>query len=89
MAILDEELQLSRAQLALDAMAIGRALFDRDAEEARFRTHLVLDHAELHGYPDVCRAADIVASLLRGSQTTVVPGIGRALLSLSCAIDAV
>lgn len=87
MEIVDEELQLARAQMAMDALAIGRALLDGDADEARFRTHLVHGLATRQGFPNVAALADGVMRLLARSETTVVPGIGRALLALLGAID--
>ncbi|QDE39883.1 hypothetical protein FIV34_12005 [Luteibacter pinisoli] len=88
MAHVDEETILTRAHLALEAAAIGHALLDADAEEARFRTHLVMKQALDTGLGDVARAARAIAWLLRGSDTVAVPGIGRALLALSDTIDA-
>lgn len=89
MNTVDEELLLSRATLAMDAMAIGQALLDADPDEARFRTHLVMRQALDAGFGDVAHAARGIAWLLRGSDTVAMPGIGRALLNLSDAIDAV
>jgi hypothetical protein len=89
MAPVDEELQLCRAHLAMDAMAIGRALLDGDVEEAQFRTHLVRDEASRRGFVGITAATDHVMKLLAGADTAAVPGIGRALLTLSGAIDRV
>jgi hypothetical protein len=87
MAHVDEELQLCRARLAMDAMEIGRALLEGDVEEARFRTHLVHGDASRHDLVEVTNMADRVMRLLIGADTAVVPGIGRALLALLGAID--
>lgn len=89
MNAVEEERLLTRAGLALDAMAVAQALLDADVEEARFRTHLVLKDAVDAGLNDVAHAARGIAWLLRGSPTVAVTGIGRALLVLSDAIDAV
>jgi hypothetical protein len=89
MNAVEEERLLTRAGLALDAMAVAQALLDADAEEARFRTHLVLKYALEAGFEDVAHAARGVAWLLKDSPTVAVPGIGRALLVLTDAIDAV
>jgi hypothetical protein len=89
MAMIDEELILSRAQFALEAMAIGQSLLDRDLQEAGFRTHLILAHASQQGYEGVMHAARLVAALLKDAEPVIIPGIGRALLNLSDAIDAI
>jgi hypothetical protein len=89
MEIVDEEIQLARAQMAMDAMAIGHALLESDAEEARFRTHLVHGMASRQGFVQIAAAANGVMRLLTRSETTVVSGIGRALLALLGAIDRV
>lgn len=89
MNTVDEDLLLTRASLAVDAMAVAQALLDADPEEARFRTHLVMRQALEAGCDDVAHAARGTAWLLGGSGTVAVPGIGRALLRLSDAIDAV
>jgi hypothetical protein len=89
MDVIDEERQLARAQMAMDAMAIGHALLDSDADEARFRTHLVHGVASRHGFVQIAAAANGVSRLLSRSEVTVIPGIGRALLALLGAIDRV
>ncbi|UPG88323.1 hypothetical protein L2Y96_12920 [Luteibacter aegosomaticola] len=88
MSHVDEDLLLTRARLAVDAMAVGTALLNTDVEEARFRTHLVLKYALEAGFEDVAHAARGMAWLMKDSPTVAVPGIGRALLRLTDAIDA-
>jgi hypothetical protein len=89
MATIDEDILLARAQLAIDAMAISRAMLDRDFDEARFRAHLVLCEASTMGLPAVGASAQKILDVLGPLGTAPAPGIGRALLELSGAIDAV
>lgn len=88
MNTVDGDILLTRASLATDAIALGRALLDADPDEARFRTHLVMRQAIEAGLDDVAHATRGIAWLLKDRATTAVPGIGRALLSLSDAIEA-
>lgn len=85
----DEDLLLTRAGVALDAMAMGQALLDAVVGEARFRTHLVVKGAIEAGFDEVVDAARGVEWLLKGARTVAVAGIGLAVLRLSDAIDAV
>lgn len=81
MATIDTETVITRARLALDASAVGRALLEDDAEEARFRAHLIRTQALDLELDDVANAALRVIALLPPNRGPMA-GIGRALLHL-------
>lgn len=82
MATLDENTILTRAQLALDATAIGQAMLDGDIEEARFRAHFLRTQAADLGLDDVANAALRVITFLPPEERLPQRGIGVALLHL-------
>jgi hypothetical protein len=82
MTTLDDNAILSRAQLALDATAIGQAMLDGDMEEARFRAHFLRSQASDLGLDDVANAALRVITFLPPEEQLPRRGIGVALLHL-------
>lgn len=89
MAYVDETLVLTRAHLALEMAAIGRAMLEGDMEEARFLTHLLHSEAADLGLPEVASAAQVVLGYLPADHSPPRVGIGRAMLRLSQAMHAV
>jgi hypothetical protein len=82
MTSLDDNAILTRAQLALDATAIGQAMLDGDMEEARFRAHFLRSQASDLGLDEVANAALRVITFLPPEERLPQRGIGVALLHL-------
>lgn len=88
MAHVDDEIILTRHQLATEAVAISHAMLDSDYEEARFRAHLMHSQACDLALDRVADAArDVISFLPFGGPPKT--GIGRAMLRLCAAVDAV
>jgi hypothetical protein len=88
MARVDDEITLTRYHLGIEAVAIGQAMLDSDYEEARFRAHLLHSQACDLAIDEVADAArDVLHHLPMGGPPKT--GIGRAMLRLSSAVDAV
>lgn len=83
----DEDALLTRAGLALDATALGRAVLAGDFDEARFRARLILRYASLSELSAVGDATQAVLHALGRPGSAPSSGIGGALIQLSQAID--
>ena len=82
-----EEQLLITAELALDALALSRAMIDGDFQESRFRTRLIATRAPAAGMKDVAQAAADVIALLGPAGTLPLPGCGQAIAQLAASLD--
>lgn len=77
----------TRAGLTPDVLALGQALLDGDAAEARFRTHIVLRTAEAAGFWDVVRLGRPIEARLIAPGPYALTGIGEAYAALLDAVS--
>jgi len=85
----DEQAILEIAGLIVDGVAVSEALLAGDLEEARFRAHMVADHASLHGLPRVEAKAFEVVRLLGEANHPPQSGYAEAVMDLSEELDRV
>jgi hypothetical protein len=88
-AMTDEQAILEIAGLIVDGVAVSEALIAGDLQEARFRAHMVADHASIHGLPRVEAIAFEVVRLLGEGNRPPLPGYAEAIDDLSEELDRV
>lgn len=83
----DEDAILQHAEIIIEAVALSRAMLDRDIIEARFRARLVRSLAAEAGLANVANAAQSVVVLLGDGPDSPAAGYGEVIKALSVAID--
>lgn len=84
---IDESSALRLASLIRETTALGQALLDTDAEEARFRAERVVSYASKDGLTGVVHAALQVMNCLGEAGHAVGEGCGQAFHNLSMALE--
>ena len=82
-----EESILAVADITLEAEAINRAVLDRDFDEARFRTGVMVERAKALGFDHVAAAATNVLERLGPFGALPNKGYAEAVWKLAGAVD--
>lgn len=75
------------AELIAEAQALGGALLDRDADEARFRAALIAGLARTRDLSGIATLADDLARRLAEARDRPAIGVGASYERLSRALD--